>query len=198
MIKSSSNKMMKIIMFRKFIRTMVFVSIFANSSFASSAQDLFWWMSDLNGEWKLSTKHEQLGSCKHTPDQLKLIDVGISFKFIGQETTLQEDLLPNSPRQMVTMYHCKDIACTKIKASHYCVKKNQLEFTANLKDSTEEKMIFECDMSAEICNSNQNHVHTIIHEILEDGDIFKTSYLSLKNQKLIKSTICTFERVEED
>jgi hypothetical protein len=181
-----------------FAQLLVILSLSTSTLLAATPEDLFWWMGELKGEWMLSEDHEQFGSCKHDETQLKLVDKGITFKFIGQGTTIQEDLLPNSPRQMVTMYHCLDIACTNLKATHYCVKKNQPQFIANLKESSEEKMIFDCDMSTEICQSNQDHVHTIVHELLDDGDILKTSYLSWKDGKPTKSTVCTFVRVEED
>jgi len=92
--------------------------------------DLFDWMEEaLKGEWMLSPADRQTGtdSYKHKAvAPLAGTDAtGIAFKLIGRETTIQEDLLPNTRKQMVTMYHCKDIACTTLKATHYCVKQNQ-------------------------------------------------------------------------
>lgn len=151
--------------------------------------DLFDWMDEaLRGEWVLSPAGKQTGtdSYKH-PAVLPIVGSdkpGIAFKLIGNETTIQEDLLPNTAKQMVTMYHCKDIACTTLKATHYCVKQNQPEFIANLEESTPTRFVFDCDMSTELCRSDEDHVHRIVHELSGDGSHLKSSYLSWENKKL--------------
>jgi hypothetical protein len=151
--------------------------------------DLFDWMDEaLRGEWVLSPAEKQTGtdSYKH-PAVLPLLGTdkpGIAFKLIGRETTIQEDLLPDTAKQMVTMYHCRDIACTTLKATHYCVKQNQPEFIANLEESTPTRFVFECDMSTELCRSDEDHVHKIVHELSEDGNHLKISYLSWESGKL--------------
>lgn len=152
------------------------------------AFDLYDWMESLKGEWMLSPADKQTGteSYKHKA-VLPLVGTdatGIAFKSIGRNSTVQEDLLPNTAKQMVTMYHCKDMECNKIKATHYCVKMNQPEFIANLLVSTKDRIVFDCDMSTELCNSNEDHVHQIIHELSNNAKHLKTSYLSWENKKL--------------
>lgn len=182
------------------------LSLFISLSLISSAHakeagawDLFGWMEILQGEWKLSPADQQYGteSYKHKA-VLPLVGTnmtGISFRLIGGDVTIHEELLPNTTKQMVTMYHCKEIACTNIKATHYCVKQNQPEFIANLLDSTKNKIIFDCDMSTELCQSDEDHVHQIIHEISDDGKHLKTSYLSWQNKKpKTDSSIYHFDR----
>lgn len=44
-------------------------------------------------------------------------------------------------------------------------------------------MVFDCDMSTELCQSNENHVHQIILELSNNGKHLKSSYLSWKNKK---------------
>ncbi|MBU0720665.1 hypothetical protein KJ877_04940 [bacterium] len=153
----------------------------------ADAFDLYDWMESLNGEWTLSPAEKQTGtdSYKHKA-VLPLVGTdatGIAFKSIGRNSTIQEDLLPNTAKQMVTMYHCKDLECEQIKATHYCVKMNQPEFIANLAASTKNRIVFDCDMSTELCLSDEDHVHQIIHEISDKGTHLKTSYLSWENQK---------------
>lgn len=162
--------------------------------------DLFDWMAEaLKGEWVLSPAEKQTGtdSYKHKA-VLPLVgtDVtGISYKLIGAETTIQEDLLPNTAKQMVTMYHCRDIACTTLKATHYCVKQNQPELIANMKESTPERFVFDCDMSTELCRSDEDHVHRIVLELSDNGSHLKSSYLSWENKKPKKvSSIYHFDR----
>jgi len=163
------------------------------------AFDIYDWMESLNGEWVLSPADKQVGtsSYKHKAvfPLLGTDKPGISFKSIGYNSTIQEDLLPNTTKQMVTMYHCKDMECNMLKATHYCVKQNQPEFIANLKESTKNRIIFDCDMSTELCRSNEDHVHKIIHEISNNGKHLKSSYLSWENKKQKKkSSIYHFDR----
>lgn len=142
----------------------------------------------LEGAWVLSSVEAQkdTDSYKH-PAVLPLAGtqkVAIAFKLIGGEVTLQEDLLPNTSKQMATMYHCADIECTAVKATHYCVKQNQPEFFADMQNSTPERIVFECDMRNVWCASNEDHVHRIIHELSQNGTHLKTSYLSFENGTL--------------
>jgi len=136
----------------------------------------------LKGEWKLSSAEKQKGaeSYKH-PAVLPLAGTdktGMAYRLIGRDTTLQEDLLTDTDKEMVTMYHCKDIACTTLKATHYCAKQNQPEFIADLKKSSKTRFVFDCDMSTELCNSKENHVHKIVLTLSEEGKHLKASYLS--------------------
>ena len=188
-------------MFKKAITTLLLTLSLSISAQAEDADayDVYEWMESLEGEWVLSPADKQTGtnSYKHKAvfPMLGTDKTGISFKSIGKKSTIQEDLLPNSPKQMVTMYHCKDIECEQIKATHYCVKQNQPEFIANFKKSTPTRIVFDCDMTTEICQSNEDHVHTIIHEITNDGKHLKTSYLSWENKKpKINSSIYHFDR----
>ncbi|MBN2870527.1 MAG: hypothetical protein JXK04_06195 [Campylobacterales bacterium] len=155
----------------------------------TTAWELFDWMEQtLMGEWKLSPAEAQEGSQSYKHQAvLPLVGTdatGMAFKLIGGEVTIQEDLLPDTPKQMVTMYHCKDIACTNLKATHYCSKQNQPEFLANLRESTPERIIFDCDMSTELCRSDEDHIHQIVHELSEDGRHLKSSYFAWKDGKL--------------
>lgn len=181
-----------------FLLCVSFVS--AQGAENTTAWELFGWMEDsLKGEWKLSSASEQTGteSYKHKA-VLPLVGTdttAMAYKLIGGEVTIQEDLLPNTAKQMVSMYHCKDIACTNLKATHYCTKQNQPEFLANLKESTPHKIIFDCDMSTELCQSDEDHVHQIILELSNDGKHLKSSYLAWKDKKpKAESSIYYFDR----
>ena len=154
----------------------------------TDAFDIYEWMESLKGEWILSPVEKQIGTESYKSPKLTSIvgnpnKPGMIFKAIGKNSTVQEDLLPNTEKQMVTMYHCRDIECNNLKATHYCVKQNQPEFIANLKESTPTRIVFDCDMSTEVCQSDEDHVHTIIHEITEDGRHLKSSYLSWQDKK---------------
>ena len=179
-------------MSKKTIVSMLLTFSFAAAIHAATPAEVYKSIGALEGEWKLSKTEKQQGSCSYEEGEAP--DIGITFKYIGRNTTIQEELLPNSERQMVTMYHCSDIACSNIKGTHYCVKMNQPVYLANLKESTPNKIIMECDMSTELCNSNENYVFKVIHELSPDGKRLKSSYLSKKDKKPIPSTICNFEK----
>ena len=176
------------------------ILIVSTSLYAQTdAFDIYDWMDTLKGEWTLSPAHKQIGTESYKSKLLTSLvgttKPGMVFKNIGKNSTIQEDLLPNTQKQMVTMYHCKDIECNMLKATHYCVKQNQPEFIANLKVSTPTRIVFDCDMSTEICQSDEDHVHTIIHEITENGQHLKSSYLSWADKKPKEiSSIYHFDR----
>lgn len=178
------------------MRNKSIVSLFATLTILTSAHaaeatawELFGWMEDaLIGEWKLSPAEAQIGTESYKHKAVLPITgtdaTGMAFKLIGGEVTIQEDLLPNTAKQMVTMYHCKDIACTNLKATHYCSKQNQPEFLANLRESTPQRIVFDCDMSTELCQSDEDHIHRIVHELSNDGKHLKSSYFAWKEKKL--------------
>ncbi|MBU1659288.1 hypothetical protein KKG72_09590 [bacterium] len=188
-------------MFKKYISS-VLLTIFLTTSGAAQeadAFDVYDWMESLNGEWTLSPAEKQTGTDSYKHEAVMPIvgtnATGIAFKSIGANSTIQEDLLPNTSKQMVTMYHCKDMACKQIKATHYCVKQNQPEFIANLEKSTKNRIIFDCDMSTELCLSDEDHVHQIIHELSNNAKHLKSSYLSFKDKKPKKiSSIYHFDK----
>jgi len=143
----------------------------------------------LQGEWKLSPADKQIDTTdayKH-PYVLPLVGTdttAVSYKFIGYGSTLQEDLLPHTKKQMVTMYHCDDyVDCTQILATHYCTKMNQPQFILDLKHTTKKKIIFNCDMKTKLCQSNEDHIHQIILEFSNNGKHLKSSYLGWTDQK---------------
>ena len=96
-------------------------------------EQVYEWVRQLEGQCTLSPPEVQEGGTRTHPSVLHLFNtdkVAMEFKLIGRERTVQEDLLPGTKRQMVTMYHCKDSSCSAVKATHYCAKGNQPEFLA--------------------------------------------------------------------
>ena len=179
------------------------IEFLLNANEIQRPDDLFTLMQEkLLGNWRLSESKDQIdtSSYKH-PAVFPLAGtnkIAITFKMIGGDSTLQEDLLPDTAKQMVTMYHCYDMACSKLKATHYCVKQNQPELFANTNESTPNRIVFDCDMSTELCRSNEDHVHQIIHEFSNGNKHLKTSYLSWENQQLKdNSSIYHFEKMDK-
>ena len=115
------------------------------------------------------------------------------FSLIGRKSTVQEDLLPGTERQMVTMYHCRDSSCSAVKATHYCAKQNQPEFLASSASSPRE-LIFECDMSTDLCQSWDAHIHRITHSLSEDGKHLRSVYANYLNGEHTRDTVFHFDR----
>ncbi|WP_294886053.1 MULTISPECIES: hypothetical protein [unclassified Sulfurimonas] len=177
---------------KKILLYLSLIGILSTSSFAedTKAMDVYNQMQSLlKGEWSLSEEKKQIDTTDAYKDKAIVHLVGtdataIAYKVIGRGATFQEDLLPNTKKEMVTMYHCNNFHdCTELKATHYCAKQNQPQFILNSKETTENKIVFDCDMKTKLCNSDEDHVHQIIHEISENGKHLKSSYLGWKNQK---------------
>jgi len=144
--------------------------------------------SALKGEWKLSPVEKQTNTTayknKYVLPLVGTDKTALAYKYIGFGSTLQEDLLPNTEKQMVTMYHCDDnIDCTQVLATHYCTKMNQPQFILDLNSTSKERVVFDCNMKTKLCNSNEDHIHKIILEFSNDGKHLKSSYLGWTDQK---------------
>jgi hypothetical protein len=181
-----------------FAAALLFVTTM-QSGFAESRADpeqVYEWIKQLEGQWTLSAAEVQEGGTRTHPSVSHLFDtdaVAMEFKLIGRERTVQEDLLPGTKRQMVTMYHCKDSSCSAVKATHYCAKGNQPEFLASARSSPRE-LIFECDMSTELCDSWDNHIHRITHQLSEDGTHLRAVYSNYSDGEYSTDTIFHFDR----
>jgi nicotinamide mononucleotide adenylyltransferase len=134
-------------------------------------------LKNLEGKWSLSAADIQEGGTKTHPSVLHLLgsdQVAMEFKLIGRGSTVQEDLLPGTERQMVTMYHCKDSSCSAVKATHYCAKKNQ---------------------PTDLCQSWDGHIHRITHELSEDGMHLRAVYSNFLNGEHTSDTVFHFDRI---
>ena len=182
---------MKTILFAAFTSLIISTSL----CYAGNAKLIYDSMKSLEGEWTLSSAGKQEGKASKHKLVAPLVGtdaIGMNFKFIGKGSTLQENLLPGTKKEMVTMYHCKDKPCSQLKATHYCVKQNQPEMLVDL-SSTTNKLVYMCDMNTELCQSKQDHVHKITHELSSADKHLKTTYTSWKNGKYLKDSIYHFD-----
>ncbi|SFV71170.1 hypothetical protein MNB_SV-13-762 [hydrothermal vent metagenome] len=181
----------------------VFCSLLLAESKPITAEEAFERMGKvLSDKWSLSPKEAQIDSTGAYKNKAIAHLVGTQimateYKIIGGGATLQENLLPNTAKAMKTMYHCDDfVDCTQLKATHYCAKGNQPAFLLNEKKSTKDTFVFDCDMRTKLCNSDEDHVHTMIFELSNESNHLKASYLSWKYQKLKKKhSIYHFDRL---
>jgi hypothetical protein len=163
--------------------------------YADDAKQIYQSMKVLEGDWVLSPADKQEGKATKHALVAPLVgtdEVGMSFKLIGRGSTVQENLLPNTKKEMVSMYHCKDASCSQVKVTHYCVKQNQPEMLADL-SSTADRLVYNCDMSTQLCQSGQDHVHKITHELSDGGTHLKTTYTSWKDGEYLKDSIYHFD-----
>ena len=111
----------------------------------------------LEGDWILSPANDQEGGATKKGPAAKLVgteNTAISFKVIGKGSTIQENLLPGTGKEMATMYHCNDFKdCSKVQATHYCAKQNQPELVLDTANTTDNVIAMACDMSTSLCNS---------------------------------------------
>ncbi len=158
----------------------------------------------LPGVWTLSPASKQTGTTgAHNHPAVKRLlgtdKTGVEYQVIGRGSALKEELLPNTVRWMVTMYHCDDFhECKELRATHYCAKQNQPSFIFNTKESTKTKLVFDCDEDrSEVCDSDEPHVHHIILELSNNNRHLKSSYIVYKDgERASTHSIYHFDKKE--
>lgn len=180
------------------ITTFLGLLLLTNSASAAlPALDNYKTLTSLQGDWKLAPANLQEGGATKKGPASKLIGTdktAISFKVIGKGSTVQENLLPGTGKEMATMYHCNDFKnCSQVQATHYCAKQNQPELSLDANSSSDKVISMTCDMSSALCNSNEGHVHKITHELTKKNQL-KTTYTIFKDAKFKKNSVYHFVR----
>ena len=175
------------------------LALFMNATWsASTALDNYNTMKMLKGDWKLAPASKQEGGATKKGPAAKILGTdktAISFKVIGKGSTVQENLLPGTGKEMATMYHCNKFKkCTQLQAKHYCAKKNQPELLLDKTASSERTVSMGCDRTTELCNSNEAHVHGITHKLSQDSNQLMTTYAIFKGGKFKKKSVYHFVR----
>ena len=152
----------------------------------------------LDGDWILAPAGTQEGGATKKGPAAELIGTdktAISFKVIGKGSTLQENLLPGTGKEMATMYHCNDFKdCSQLQATHYCAKQNQPELVLDVANTNDRVIVMTCDMNTPLCNAAEGHVHKIKHELSQDSNHLITTYTIYSNGKFEKDSIYHFDR----
>ena len=173
--------------------------IFSSLTSAEQAPKQYQLLTQLQGQWKLAPASMQEGKAtknKLVAPLLGTDKIAMDFKVIGKGSTVQENLLPGTPKEMATMYHCNDAKnCTQVKATHYCAKRNQPELVATT-EAASNAITMSCDMNSELCKSKEGHVHSIKHQLSKDNLRLKTTYTIFKNGKFEKDSIYHFSRLD--
>jgi hypothetical protein len=154
----------------------------------------------LDGDWILSPANAQEGGATKKGPAAKLVDTdmtAMSFKVIGKGSAVQENLLPGTGKEMVSMYHCNDFKnCLQVEAKHYCAKQNKPELVLDAARSNDRVIVVACNMNTDtvLCNSGEGHVHMIKHELSQESNHLKTTYTIYSNCEYEKDSICHFDR----
>ncbi len=165
---------------------------------AEPAAKQYQMLTKLQGQWKLAPASMQEGKATKNKNVAPLVGtdkVAMDFKVIGKGSTVQENLLPGTAKEMATMYHCDNAKnCNQVKATHYCAKRNQPQLVAK-EESSGNTITMSCDMNSELCKSREGHVHSIKHELSKDNMRLKTTYTIFKDGKFEKDSIYHFSRL---
>lgn len=165
----------------------------------SDPQAQYLTLTRLAGDWSLSAADRQEGKATSKGPAAKMVgtnQVAMRFRIIGKGSTVQENLLPGTPKEMATMYHCNQFSgCTQVRATHYCAKQNQPALVAE-PGAGGQHVSFSCDMSTALCNSKDGHVHQIQHELSDDNNHLKTTYRIFKDGKFQKASVYHFDRMK--
>lgn len=170
----------------------------SNGSAATDALNHYTTLTLMEGDWVLSPAEEQEGGATKKGPAAKLVgtnNTAISFKVVGKGSAIQENLLPGTGKEMVTMYHCNDFKdCSQILAKHYCAKQNQPELVLDAANTSGNVIAMVCNMNTSLCNSVEGHVHMIKHELSQGNSHLKSTYSIYKNGKFEKNSIYHFIR----
>ena len=171
--------------------------LFNSTVIASEAVEQFKLMKTLRGAWKLSPASVQEGKATINKVVAPLVGtnkVAMDFKIIGKGSTVQENLLPGTKKEMATMYHCDNNKnCQSVQAKHYCAKQNQPELVAE-ELSKNNELVMNCDMNTGLCKSKEGHVHKIKHQLISKNHL-KTTYTIFKDGKFKKNSTYHFDRI---
>jgi hypothetical protein len=152
-------------------------------------------LQQLEGDWVLAATQE--GEASKHPVIAPLVGSGkvaLSYRLVGARTTVQENIFPGTPREMATMYHCVDSACTQVVANHYCTLKNQPVLRADPRMDVG-RLVFRCDPGVAVCASPDAHLHVLTIEMPEDGsNRLKTKFQIQKEGKPAEELVFLFDR----
>jgi hypothetical protein len=149
---------------RSFFIFSLMIGVAMGGAAAETGPDRYEWLKQLNGDWVLAPAGQQQGKATQHKLVAPLVgtaQVAHSYRVTARGSTVQETLLPGTKKEMVTMFHCDNSDCNSVKATHYCVKQNQPQLIAasTIADNT---LVFDCDMSTELCRSGMDHIHTCL------------------------------------
>jgi hypothetical protein len=186
------------------MKILIFISLMwlaltvSNAWSESNSIDNYKTVTMLDGIWVLSPADMQEGGATKKGPAAELIGTdktAMTFKVVGKGSAVQENLLPDTDKEMVTMYHCDDFKnCTQVQAKHYCAKQNQPELILDNKNTNGFVIVMACDMNTPLCNSAEDHVHMIKHELSQDNNHLKTTYTIYSGGKFQKNSTYHFER----
>ncbi|MDI1313485.1 hypothetical protein [Prosthecobacter sp.] len=116
--------------------------------------------------------------------------VTTQYRVIASGSALEERMFPNTPNEMVTLYHEKD---GKLVLTHYCMLCNRPSMT--LVKSAAKSLTFDLSKESEIKVDTEKHMHTAVITFV-DADHVTQNWTLFDQGKAQQEHPFQFERVK--
>lgn len=116
--------------------------------------------------------------------------VTTNYRVISGGSAVEERMFPDTPKEMVTLYHEKD---GKVVLTHYCMLCNRPGMT--LVKSDDKSLTFDLAKDSEIKVDTEKHMHSAVFTFV-DADHLTQNWTLFDNGKPTDKPSFQFERVK--
>ncbi|WP_395743272.1 hypothetical protein [Prosthecobacter sp.] len=116
--------------------------------------------------------------------------VTTQYRVISGGSAVEERMFPDTPKEMVTLYHEKD---GKVVLTHYCMLCNRPSMT--LVKSDDKSLSFDLVKDSEIKVDTEKHMHSAVFTFV-DADHLTQNWTLFENGKAQQDHPFQFERVK--
>ncbi|OYW77597.1 MAG: hypothetical protein B7Z37_03320 [Verrucomicrobia bacterium 12-59-8] len=116
--------------------------------------------------------------------------VATQYRVIAGGSAVEERMFPNTPKEMVTLYHEKD---GKLVLTHYCMLCNRPSMT--LVKSDDKSLTFDLNKDSEIKVDSEKHMHSAVFTFV-DADHLTQNWTLFDNGKAQDEHPFQFVRVK--
>ncbi len=118
------------------------------------------------------------------------MNVNTQYRVIAGGSAVEERMFPDTPKEMVTLYHEKD---GKLVLTHYCMLCNRPSMT--LVKSDDKSLTFDLDKDSEIKADTEKHMHSAVITFV-DADHLTQNWTLFDHGKATEKPSFQFERVK--
>lgn len=116
--------------------------------------------------------------------------VKTQYRVISGGSAVEERMFPDTPKEMVTLYHEKD---GKVVLTHYCMLCNRPSMT--LVKSDDKSLTFDLAKDCDIKADTEKHMHSAVFTLV-DADHLTQSWTLYDQGKPQEKPVFQFERVK--
>jgi len=116
--------------------------------------------------------------------------VTTNYRVISGGSAVEERMFPDTPKEMVTLYHEKN---GKVVLTHYCMLCNRPSMT--LVSSDDKSLTFDLAKDSEIKADTEKHMHSAVFTFV-DADHLTQNWTLYDNGKATEKPSFQFERVK--